>query len=124
MAYDEFLADRARQVLKQKAVQFEEKKMMGGLCFMVDDKMCFGMHIDKNTDSSLFMARVGTKQYENALSKPHCSEMTFTGRSMKGYVFVSAEGIDSDTDLESWIQMCLNFNPLAKSSKKRKPKKK
>ncbi len=124
MAYDEFLADRARQVLKQKSVFFEEKKMMGGLCYMVDDKMCFGMHIDKNTNSSLFMARVGTDQYENALSKPHCTEMTFTGRSMKGYVFVSAEGIDSDKDLESWIQMCLDFNPLAKSSKKRKPKKK
>jgi len=124
MAYDEFLADRARQLLKQKSIAYEEKKMMGGLCFMVDDKMCFGMHIDKSTGSSLFMARVGTDQYEKALSKPHCSEMTFTGRSMKGYVFVSAEGIDSDNDLESWIQMCLDFNPLARSSKKRKPKKK
>jgi len=122
MAYDEFLADRTRQILKQKSIAFEEKKMMGGLCFMVDNKMCFGMHIDKNTDSSLFMARVGTDRYEKALSKPHCSEMTFTGRSMKGYVFVSAEGIDSDSDLESWIQICLDFNPLAKSSKKRKPK--
>lgn len=124
MAYDEFLADRARQILKQKSIFFEEKKMMGGLCFMVDDKMCFGMHIDKNTNSSLFMARVGADQYEKALSKPYCSEMTFTGRSMKGYVFVSGEGIDSDKDFESWIQMCLDFNPLAQSSKKRKPKKK
>jgi len=124
MAYDEFLADRARQILKQKSVGFEEKKMMGGLCFMVDDKMCFGIHIDKNTDTSLFMARVGVDQYENALSRSYCSEMTFTGRSMKGYVFVSAEGIDSDKDLESWIQMCLDFNPMAKSSKKRKTKKK
>ncbi len=123
MAYDEFLADRARQLLQRKSIAFEEKKMMGGLCFMVDGKMCFGMHIDKNTDSSLFMARVGPDQYENALSKPHCSEMTFTGLSMKGYVFVSAEGIDSDKELESWIQMCLDFNPLAKSSKKRKSKK-
>lgn len=123
MAYDEFLADRARQILKQKLVPFEEKKMMGGLCFMVDNKMCFGMHIDKNTASSLFMARVGADQYENALSKAHCMEMNFTGRSMKGYVFVGAEGIDSDKDLESWIQMCLDFNPLAKSSKKKSKKK-
>jgi len=124
MAYDEFLADRARQILIQKSVGFEEKKMMGGLCFMVDDKMCFGMHIDKKTDSSLFMARVGTDQYEKALSRPHCTEMNFTGRTMKGYVFISAEGIDADKDLENWIQMCLNFNPLAKSSKKKNPKKK
>ncbi len=73
MAYDEFLADRTRQILKEKSIASEEKKMMGGLCFMVDDKMCFGMHIDKNTDSSLLMARVGIENYEKALSKPHCS---------------------------------------------------
>jgi len=120
MAYDEFLADRARQILRHKSIAFEEKKMMGGLCFMVDGKMCFGMHIDKNTDSPLFMARVGIDQYEKALTKPYCSEMNFTGRSMRGYVFVSAEGLDSDKDLELWIQMCLDFNPMAKSSKKRK----
>lgn len=123
MAYDEFLADRARNILKQKTVFFEEKKMMGGICFMVDDKMCFGMHIDKNTDSSLFMARVGIDQYEKALSRPYCSEMTFTGRSMKAYVFVSADGIDTDEDLENWVQMCLDFNPLAKKSKKKAKKK-
>ena len=122
MAYDEFLADRARQLLKEKSVSFFEKKMMGGLCFMVDDKMCFGMHIDKNTNASLLMARVGLDSYEKALSKKHCTEMNFTGRSMKGYVFVTEEGFDSDIDLEVWIQMCLDFNPLAKSSKKRKPK--
>ena len=89
---------------------------------MVDEKMCFGMHIDKKTNSSLLMARVGIENYEKALSKSHCSEMNFTGRSMKGYIFVSADGIDSDKDLESWIQMCLDFNPLAKSSKRKKPK--
>ncbi|MRI00049.1 RNA methyltransferase [Kriegella sp. EG-1] len=124
MAYDEFLADRARRYLNQKSVCFTEKKMIGGLCFMVNDKMCFGMHIDKNTDSSLLMARIGIDKYEEALTKPHCSEMNFTGRSMKGYVFVSAEGIDTDKELEFWLQLCLDYNPLAKKSKKRIPKKK
>lgn len=124
MAYDEFLADRIRNVLKQKLVFAEEKKMMGGLCFMVDSKMCFGIHIDKATEVSLLMARVGPDQYEEALKKDHCMEMTFTGRSMKGYVFVSEEGIDTDEDLKNWIQMCLNFNPLAKASKKKSSKKK
>ncbi len=122
MAYDEFLADRARNILRNKSVAFEEKKMMGGLCFMVDDKMCFGMHIDKNTDSSLLMCRVGQPNYEKALQRPHCSEMTFTGRTMKGFVFVSEEGIDSENNLELWIQMCLDFNPIAKSSKKKAKK--
>lgn len=122
MAYDEFLADRARQLLKEKSISYVEKKMMGGLCFMVDDKMCFGMHIDKNTNSSLLMARVGTDSYEKALEKEHCTEMTFTGRTMKGFVFVKEDGIDLDDDLNYWIQMCLDFNPLAKKSRKRKTK--
>lgn len=124
MAYDEFLADRIRHFLKQKSVFAEEKKMMGGLCFMVDDKMCFGIHIDKGTEASLLMARVGDQQYSQALENPNCTEMNFTGRSMKGYVFVSENGFDSDIDLGGWIQLCLNFNPFAKSSKKRNPKKK
>lgn len=124
MAYDEFLADRARQLLKEKSVSYVEKKMMGGLCFMVDDKMCFGMHIDKNTNSSLLMARVGVDNYEKALKKEHCSEMNFTGRIMKGFVFVTEDGFDLDNDLNYWIQLCLDFNPLAKSSKKKATKKK
>jgi len=120
MAYDEFLADRARQILKEKSVTaVEEKKMMGGLCFMVDEKMCFGMHIDKSSGQSFLMARVGLDQYEQALSKEHCSIMNFTGREMKGFVFITEEGIDTDKDLESWIQRCLNYNPQAKKSKKK-----
>jgi hypothetical protein len=123
MAYDEFLADRVRQLLKEKSVSYSEKKMMGGLCFMVDDKMLCGLLTDKNTDSPMLMARIGIDNYEKALKKPHCSEMSFTGRSMKGFVFVSADGIDMEEDLDFWVQMCLNFNPLAKSSKKKTKKK-
>lgn len=122
MAYDEFLADRARLLLKEKSVSYLEKKMMGGLCFMVDDKMCFGMHIDKGTNTSLLMARVGLDQYEKALAKKHCTEMNFTGRTMKGYVFISEDGFDMEEDLNYWIQLCLNFNPQAKSSKKKAKK--
>jgi len=124
MAYDEFLADRARQILTAKAISAEEKKMMGGLCFMVDGKMCFGMHIDKASERSFLMARIGLEKYQEALSKAHCSIMNFTGREMKGYVFISEEGIDTDSALAYWIQLCLDFNPLAKSSKKRNAKKK
>jgi arylamine N-acetyltransferase len=124
MAYDEFLADRVRQLLKEKSVNSLEKKMMGGLCFMVDNKMCCGLLTDKNTNRAMLMARIGIENYEDALKKPHCSEMNFTGRSMKGYVFISDDGIDLDEDLNYWIQLCLDFNPLAKRSKKRKPKKK
>lgn len=122
MAYDEFTADRIRQLLREKSVSFTEKKMMGGLCFMVDDKMLCGLLNDKNTDEAVLMARIGIDNYESALKKEHCSEMNFTGRSMKGFVFVSAEGIDMVEDLAYWVQMCLNYNPLAKSSKKKAKK--
>lgn len=119
MAYDEFLADRVRQVLNDKKTTFEEKKMMGGLCFMVDNKMCIGVDIDKNTDTSRIMARIGEGIYQKALQKKGCSEFNITGRAMKGFVFVSADGIDMQEDLEYWVQLCLDYNPLAKSSKKK-----
>lgn len=114
MAFDTFLADRIHKILKDKYITFEEKKMMGGLCFMVDDKMCTG--IVKNQ----LMCRIGPKKYEEALTIPGCKEMTFTGKPMPGYVFVEPEAVDSDDDLAYWIQLCLDFNPQAKSSKKKK----
>lgn len=61
MAYDEFLADHIRSVLQAKQVAFEKKKMMGGICFMVDDKMCVGTDQDKRTSLNRFMARIGTR---------------------------------------------------------------
>lgn len=116
MAYDEFLVDRVRQFLNEKKTSFEEKKMMGGLCFMVDEKMCIGVDIDKTTGIPRIMGRVGDKAYENALKKDFCSEFDITGRAMKGFVFVSAEGVDMQEDLEYWAQLCLDYNPLAKKS--------
>ena len=111
MPYDEFLADRVRKVLKEKHVTFEEKKMMGGLCVLVDDKMCLGV-----IHNSL-MARIGMDAYENALTKNGSRIMDFTGRPMKGFVFIDSEGVDYDKDLEYWVQLCLDYNPKAKSSK-------
>lgn len=114
MAYDEFLADRVRDCLASTKTHFEEKKMMGGLCFMVDDKMCVG--VVKNS----LMARIGPDVYEEALQKAGCKPMDFTGRPMKGFVFIEPEGIDMEADLSYWVELCLAFNPLAKSSKKKK----
>lgn len=116
MAYNEFLADRMRLILKEKSVPYMEKKMMGGLTFMVDEKMCVGIVKDD------VMARINPEIYDEALKKTGCKEMKFTGRPMKGFVFVSPEGTDMDDDLAYWIQLALDYNPLAKSSKK-KPKK-
>ena len=90
---------------------------MGGLCIMVDDKMCVGVIKED------LMARVGEERYQNAMTKPGCRPMDFTKRPMKGYIYVGGEGTDLDADLEYFIQLALDFNPEAKSSKKKKKKK-
>ena len=120
MAYDEFLADRIKRILHEKKIAFVAKNMMGGLCFLVDDKMLCGIHIDKKYGDSLLMARIGEEAYAQNIDRPECLPMDFTGRPMKGYVFVTPEGFDTDKDLSDWIQLTLDFNPFAKSSKKRK----
>ena len=81
---------------------------------MVDDKMCIG--IVKNE----LMARIDPDFYHVALAKKGCKEMNFTGRPMKGFVFVEPDGIDMDKDLEFWVNLCLDYNPKATSSKKKK----
>lgn len=118
MAYNEQLAERIEQLLEEKKVSFYAKKMFGGLCFMVDDKMCLGIVKDE------LMARIGPNGYDEALKKEYCKEMNFTGRAMKGYVYIEPDGLDMDEDLDYWLQRCLDFNPLAKASKKKASKKK
>lgn len=120
MAYDEYLADRVRRTLTEKHTPFEELKMMGGLCFKVDDKMLCGLLQDKKNGENLLMARIGEEAYEAEIEKECCLPMDFTGRPMRGYTFVTADGIDSEDDLSYWIDKCLEFNPKAKASKKRK----
>lgn len=120
MAYDEYLADRIRNILKEKYIAFSELKMMGGLCFKVDNKMLCGIHIDKKYGASLLMARIGESIYLDELKKQECLPMGFTGRPMKGYIFVTPDGFDTDKELSYWLDLCLNFNPLAKASKSRK----
>ena len=114
MAYNEILAQRVRQLLTGKNLPVEEKKMMGGLTFMVKGKMCVGILNDD------LMARIAPEEYSTALQKKGCREMDFTGRPMKGFVFVSPEGTKNKQDLTDWIQLALAYNERAKSSKKKK----
>jgi len=113
MAYNEHLSDRIESILNQKHINYVGKKMMGGIAYMVDGKMCIGVIKDN------MMARVGPDAYDAALLREGCREMDFTKRPMKGFVFVKPEGWDMDADLEYWIDLCLAFNPFAKASKKR-----
>lgn len=112
MPYSEILAQRIREMLAQQPA-VEEKKMMGGLTFMVDGKMCVGIVRDD------LMARIAPEDYEMALKRKGCREMDFTGKPMKGFVFVDAEGMDHADDLRYWIDLALRYNRVAKASKKK-----
>jgi len=114
MAYDKITKQRIEQEFDRLGVDFEAKKMMGGICFKVDDKMCVCVHEEK------IMARIGKDAYDEALKIEGCEQMTFTGREMKGFVFIYPHAYESDEALSFWINKCLMYNPLAKSSKKRK----
>lgn len=119
MAYDEYLADRIRDIFKSKNTSFYEKKMFGGLCFMVGDKMCCGTLFNKKKNTDTLMVRIGELAYEENQDKGGFQPMDFTGRPMKGYAFITPIGYDSDSDLEHWVQLCIDFNPFAPKSKKK-----
>jgi len=112
MAYNEQLNDRIREALAGYK-QVEEKYMFGGCCFMLNDKMCIGVVGDE------MMCRIGPDAYEEALTMPGCREMIFTGRPMNGYVYVSEEGYKTNKQFLHWIDLCVQFNAVAKASKKR-----
>jgi TfoX/Sxy family transcriptional regulator of competence genes len=97
MAYDEALADRVRQSLAEAGTVATEKKMFGGLCVLVGGNMACGIVGEE------LMVRVGKEAYADALSQPHARKMDFTGRALKGMVYVAPEGLDSDDDLASWV---------------------
>ena len=77
--------------------------MFGGLCFMHEGNMCFGIV------STELMVRVGAEAYESTLALPHAREMDFTGRSMRGMVYVDEAGLAEDADLERWLNRGFDF---------------
>lgn len=110
---DQYLLDRIRNILSAKKVEYIEKRMFGGECFMVDDKMCFG------TYKGGLMARVGPEGAKTFVDRAGAEQMIHGERPMTGYLFIESNGYDTDEELEFWIEQCLIFNPLAKSSKKK-----
>lgn len=113
MAYDEVLAERVAQALG-KVRKVEAKKMMGGLTFMVNAKMCLGIIKDG------LLVRIDPEDREKALKKKGCRVMDFTGRPMKGFVVVDPAGTKSEKDLAVWIAMALEYNKVAKAAKRKK----
>ena len=102
MAYDEAMAYRIRAALADQD-GVTEKKMFGGLAFMVNGHMCCGLAKDN------LMLRVGSDQYEACLAQPHAREMDFTGRPMRGMIYVDEAGYAADEDLQTWVNRGLAF---------------
>jgi|SRR6185503_4688762 len=114
MAYSETLANRVRERLADVPA-VEEKAMMGGLTFMVNDKMCVGIIKDE------LMCRIDPALHETAIEKPGCRTMDFTNRPMKGYVMVDESGMKQAADFEYFINLALDFNQHAKPARRKKP---
>jgi len=115
---EDLLFERMRNILIAREVIWVEKKMMGGTTFMIDDKMCFG------TYKGGLLCRVDPQERDSLLEKTDAEIIRQAGREMKGYLHIQPMNFESDQELEFWISKCLEFNPKAKSSKKRKKIKK
>ena len=96
MAYDEQLADRVRAALRGRA-GITERRMMGGLTFLCDGRMCGGV-IGRD-----FVARVGREERKAVLRRPHVRPMDFTGRPLAGFVYVAPEGVRRSASLRAWL---------------------
>ncbi len=102
MAYDEGLAARIRRLLESQEA-LSEKKMFGGLSFLIHGNMCCGVVAGQ------LVARVGKEGYADALSQPHSRPMDFTGKPLTGFVYVSPEGCADDQSLSDWLGRALQF---------------
>ncbi len=113
MPYNEKLADRVRAIISETQDKVEEKKMFSGVCFMVNDKMCAGVQKQR------LMLRLNPDIFETVVEKEGCTAMDMNGKVMKGYVLIDETALTTKKKLEYWIKLALDFNPLAKASKKK-----
>ncbi len=102
MAYSKSLVERIRHLVARRR-GITEKKMFGGVCFLLNGNMLVGVWKDS------LIARVGKDAYDAALQNEHVKEFDITGRAMKGWVMVAPDGIDSDYQLTHWIDQAAEF---------------
>jgi TfoX/Sxy family transcriptional regulator of competence genes len=101
MVFNEHLANKIRALTKRKGLS--EKKMFGGIAFLLNGNMCFGTLKDD------LIVRVGRERYEDALARPHARPMDFTGRPTTGFVFVDSKGWSNDATLKKWLDMGIGY---------------
>jgi hypothetical protein len=102
MAYSESLAERIRGIVGRRR-GFAEKKMFGGMCFLLNGNMCVGVW------KHSLIARLGPDQGAAALRAPHVREMDVTGKPMKGWVLIEPDGVETDEQLSAWIEQAIAF---------------
>ena len=102
MTHDMGLAQRIRELFDEKG-EIEEKAMFGGVAWMVNGNLAFGVHQDS------LIVRVGSEKYGEALRKPHTSVFDITGRAMTGWIMVDSKGCATDDQLEDWARQGLEF---------------
>jgi TfoX/Sxy family transcriptional regulator of competence genes len=115
MAYNEKLTNRLRKALAH-IPKTEEKRMFRGVAFMVNEKLCISVGDDE------IMCRVDPLLHDRLIIKDGCRSVVMKGREYKGYVYVNERVIPRKRDLDLWIKLALEFNKVAKSSKKNKKK--
>ena len=102
MPYNEETAERVRPLMKRRR-GFSEKKMFGGVGFLLDGNMCVGVWKES------LILRLGPDAYEQALERPFVSEFDITGRPMTGWVMVSPEGFSDEEELKQWLEAAVKF---------------
>tara|TARA_B110001469_G_scaffold51778_1_gene50224 strand:- start:494 stop:844 length:351 start_codon:yes stop_codon:yes gene_type:complete len=115
MPYDEGLAERLQDYFEDRT-DVEAKKMFGGLCFMVSSHMCCCIVGDT------LLARVGPENYDACMAENYVREMDFTGKALKGMVYVSPKGFEDDAQLANWVGICELFVGSLPPKKPKKPK--
>jgi hypothetical protein len=102
MAYDEVLAERVNEIM-DKFQDHEAKKMFGGVGYLLSGNMAVGVHKDK------LIVRLGHDGFEEKMSMPHTVPFDITGKAMKGWLMVEPGGVESDEDLNYWIDQGVDF---------------
>ncbi len=113
MAYDTKLADRIREYLVRfPQLKVDEKKMFSGLAFMVNDKMCI------NVSGEDLMCRFDPALQDEIAEKSGYQPMIMKGKELKGYCYINPIGFKTEKDFDYWVNLCLDYNEKARSSKK------
>jgi TfoX/Sxy family transcriptional regulator of competence genes len=113
MPPDETLVNRVRTAIgKNRRVQ--EKKMFGGIAFMVEGKMCV------TVGKGRIMCRIDPAKHDTALERNGCTTVVMKGREYRGYVHIDADALSTKRDLNHWVKLALDFNSRAKASTRKR----